>query len=463
MRRVLLFLVVVFTAGAAAFWYLAFEHAPPAAVLAGVPEQAARRLAFTVNATDPNLPGLRRIEVLLRTSKGTVPLESRTLPKANPLGSGVRRLAVRIDQALDPQTVPEGSAEVVVRLASYARRFLPEREPRPVARQSLQIDHTPPWIELVSVTRNVRLGGSGVAVFRTGPDAVKSGVAVADYFFPATRIQDGDPTVAVSFFAVSQELPADVPVRLEAVDSAGNRRSTALPLRVHPQKFRTRRIEVSASFLQRKIPPLARENGIDTAGELLDVFLRVNRDLRAASERRIRSLVAKSAPRPLWNGPFLQQRGTKPMSRFADRRVYFYEGREIDRQTHLGYDLASVRRAPVHAAQRGVVVFAGPLGIYGTTVILDHGLGVSTLYAHLSSTAVSPGDRVDADAILGRTGETGLAGGDHLHFSVMVHGVHVDPTEWWDPRWLEDHVQAHLRPYFGPREASVAQPRDGGS
>ena len=91
------------------------------------------------------------------------------------------------------------------------------------------------------------------------------------------------------------------------------------------------------------------------------------------------------------------------------------------------------------------MIFAGDNGIYGTLVMIDHGLGVTTLYGHLSSLAVAVGDRVEKGQTLGRSGATGLAGGDHLHFAVLVGRTYVDPVEWWDAKWLEEHVTERLR------------------
>jgi murein DD-endopeptidase MepM/ murein hydrolase activator NlpD len=132
------------------------------------------------------------------------------------------------------------------------------------------------------------------------------------------------------------------------------------------------------------------------------------------------------------------------MSSFADRRTYFYRGREVDRQDHLGFDLASVRRADVPAANRGVVVLARELGIYGNAVVVDHGYGLMSLYAHLSSLAVAEGATVERGQVLGTSGETGLAGGDHLHFSFLLQGLPVRPIEWWDTHWLTDRLKRKL-------------------
>ncbi len=134
------------------------------------------------------------------------------------------------------------------------------------------------------------------------------------------------------------------------------------------------------------------------------------------------------------------------MSRFGDERTYLYDKQKIDTQTHLGYDLASLRHSPVVAANTGKVVLAENLGIYGNCVIIDHGLGLFSLYGHLSSISAQEGGVVKKGEEIGRTGDTGLAGGDHLHFSMMLYGIHVNPIEWWDGKWLKDHIQAKLLP-----------------
>jgi len=146
----------------------------------------------------------------------------------------------------------------------------------------------------------------------------------------------------------------------------------------------------------------------------------------------------------LWTEAFAQMMNSQVESRFADRRTYYFGEQEIDKQVHLGFDLATVQQAPVHAANAGKVVFADFLGIYGNCVILDHGLGVQSLYAHLSTIGVKNGDPVTKGQELGRTGSTGLAGGDHLHFTMLLQGTPVNPVEWWDPHWLQDRVNRKI-------------------
>jgi murein DD-endopeptidase MepM/ murein hydrolase activator NlpD len=129
---------------------------------------------------------------------------------------------------------------------------------------------------------------------------------------------------------------------------------------------------------------------------------------------------------------------------FADRRRYVYKGKQVDRQVHLGIDLASLANASVPAANGGKVVLADTLGIYGQTVILDHGFGLFSMYAHLSHIGVSQGQSVSRGDTIGKTGTSGLAGGDHLHFSMLVHGTFVNPLEWWDARWIDHNITSKI-------------------
>jgi len=122
-----------------------------------------------------------------------------------------------------------------------------------------------------------------------------------------------------------------------------------------------------------------------------------------------------------------------------------YGGKEVDQQVHLGFDLAVTAHAPVVAANSGKVLNASWLGIYGNCVIIDHGMGVQSLYGHLSSIAVKVGDLVEKSQPLGKSGMTGLAGGDHLHFTMLVNGQMVNPVEWWDEHWIQDRILRKLR------------------
>ena len=151
----------------------------------------------------------------------------------------------------------------------------------------------------------------------------------------------------------------------------------------------------------------------------------------------------------IWSGAFLQMPNTQNMSPYAVRRTYVYRGKVVDRQVHLGLDLASTAGAPVPAANGGVVTMVGDLGIYGQTVVVDHGQGLFSLYSHLSGITVAEGERVARGQAVGTSGQSGMAGGDHLHFSILVGGEFVNPVEWLDDHWIADNVANKLALFSG--------------
>ena len=184
---------------------------------------------------------------------------------------------------------------------------------------------------------------------------------------------------------------------------------------------------------------------VDDPSNLLASYVAINSDMRRENDAYIASQSAKTAPEILWQGAFKQLINTAVESGFADQRDYVYEGEVVDHQTHLGFDLASTAAAPVLAANSGRVVHSGWLGIYGNSVILDHGMGLQSLYAHLSSIDVGVGAMSEMGQQLGRSGATGLAGGDHLHFTMLLHGTAVTPIDWWSSQWVEDRIMRKLR------------------
>jgi murein DD-endopeptidase MepM/ murein hydrolase activator NlpD len=211
------------------------------------------------------------------------------------------------------------------------------------------------------------------------------------------------------------------------------------------------RIPLDDKFLDRVVPAILEATPeVNPQGSNLEKFLVINGELRQKNTQTIANYSKQSAPEILWSGAvFHPFTNTAVEAAFADQRTYVYDGKEVDRQTHLGFDLARVVNSPVLAANRGKVLHAGPLGIYGNCVILDHGMGVQSLYGHLSSIAVKVGDMVEKEQEMGKSGMTGLAGGDHLHFTMLVNGQMVNPVEWWDAHWIQDRIVRKLHEASG--------------
>ncbi len=452
MRGALRFLGAVLLVAAGAFWWLTFEHWPPQASLATALKTIGRKTPIDIDVRTDGT-GLRAATVRLQsavagsagsTAGGAVyELLNESYPKLTWRGSGLTEKRLHVEADLMQLKVPEGPATVEVFVETYARHILPPGR-QPLLSVPVTVDLTPPRLELLTTQHNARVGGVELAVFRQSADTVRSGIQVDKYFFPATTGYFADPSVALALFAIPQDLTADVRPRLIALDAVGNQRDVFLPVQIKPRRFGERTLAVDDDFLARKVPEIEHDSGLPGNADLLQGYLFINRELRQQNEARIREITAHSAPEPLWDGAFHRQSNAAPLSSFADRRTYTYHGDVIDHQTHLGYDLASLKLSPVEAAQNGVVAYTGNLGIYGNAVVVDHGLGIFSLYGHLSSIAVQQGEHVSTGQTLGQTGETGLAGGDHLHFSIMLNGTHVDPVEWWDAHWLRDHITSKL-------------------
>lgn len=382
--------------------------------------------------------GLQSFEVRLVQGSQKVTVTQETFPPPLPNERGVtltiegRSLGLR-----------EGAATLEV----YAKDgfWRPLRvDDRPILTQPATLDLTPPTLDLLAATQYLAQGGGGVVVYRAR-GAARTGVNVGGIFFPGFPVGSPDAGNHVALVAVPYDFPVTSQIVLIAQDEAGNSASRSVPSEIRPRKFPRERVDLKEEFLQRKLPELLPERPSVPADQLLDAFLVVNRDKRSQAEATKRQVSTKTQGRPLWRGTFLQPKNTKVFSNFAETRSYRFRGQDVDTQVHFGYDLASVKESPVPAANRGTVVFAGTLTIYGNTVILDHGLGLQTLYAHLSRIDVREGQEVEKGAALGRTGSTGLAIGDHLHYEVLIHGISVTPLEWWDARWIRDHILKPLR------------------
>jgi murein DD-endopeptidase MepM/ murein hydrolase activator NlpD len=321
------------------------------------------------------------------------------------------------------------------------------------ASRDVEVRLVPPQVAILSTHHFVNHGGSEMVVYRVTPADVESGVRVGDvsyrgYQASSAGVAGADASTKVGFFALLHDQDLAAPVVVWARDAAGNEATGPVEVKVFEKVFRKSRIDVDDAFLAKVVPPILASTPalkVNDPSNLLESYLTINRDLRRENAKTITALADKSAPDRLWQGPFKQLINSAVESSFADQRTYVYQGREVDQQVHLGFDLASTSHAAVHASNAGRIVFADFLGIYGNCVIVDHGLGLQSLYAHLSSIGVKVGDTVTQGQELGKSGTTGLAGGDHLHFTMLLGGHPVTPVDWWSEQWVQDRVLRKLR------------------
>lgn len=310
--------------------------------------------------------------------------------------------------------------------------------------QDVAVKFTPPRLEVLSTPLPVAQGGAGAVVYRVSDDARRYGVRIGETFFPGYPNPDQAYT-AFSLFAFPHDRPASTPVTLVADDGLGNHAEQRLDVTVVPKHWRSRTITISNRFIEQTIRPLiAQTPELEDLDDPLRNFLQVNNVLRKWTADQLTALASGSRPEFLWNGAFIQLSNSQVEAAFADHREYRYGGNVVDTQDHLGFDLAVTKHYPVEAANDGTVVLAEHFGIYGNTIVIDHGYGLQSLYAHLSSFAAEKEDVVRKGQIIGRSGMTGLAAGDHLHFSLLLQGVQINPVEWWDRRWVQSRINDPL-------------------
>ena len=446
--RVLGVLVVILILGCAAAYVVAGRGAPPGLTIAKPERVIGQTGAVEVTATAPNA-NFTALTITLEQNGKAIPLYSNAAGQQAEV-TRVDRNQLRIMRPIGKQTIPElqsGPARIVV--TATRPSFLNLRQITSSATKDFQVRLERPRIAVVSTHHYVNHGGAEMVVYRVTPTDVQSGVRVGNVEYPGFPLSSSD--LRAAFFALLWDQDLNAPIAAFARDEAGNESKATFVDNVFEKPQRKSRIELDDKFLNRVVPDIAEhapelQIGPPSEGsDMLPAFLKENGELRRRNAEQIAALVKKTSPTRLWEGPFVQLGNSKVEASFADHRTYFYKGKEVDQQVHLGFDLAVTEHVPVVAANGGVVVYADWLGIYGNCVIIDHGMGVQSLYGHLMSFDVRAGDKVTRGQQIGRSDSTGLAGGDHLHFTMLVGGRMVNPVEWWDPHWIADRVDRKLR------------------
>ncbi|MBO4369336.1 MAG: M23 family metallopeptidase [Desulfovibrio sp.] len=305
-----------------------------------------------------------------------------------------------------------------------------------------RFDTKPPYISLKTGAPNIRRGGCGMVRFDVDEEVQTCGILIDTYFIPAYQQKDGS-YVCFFPFPYSMTVPDfKKALFITATDLAGNVTQTHLNVMGYERKFKTDKLDLTDDFLQTVQAKLG--NLAPNATNPLECYLTINNDERLANSRQLMAIGKDTAQAMLWQGSFARLPRSAARAGFADHRLLFYKGKQVGESYHLGFDFASVRNAEIPAANNGRVVFTGEMGIYGNLVVIDHGLGIMSLYSHLSQIMTQKGDIVTKGKTIGLTGTTGLAFGDHLHFGILCGGIEVTPLEWIDPKWIRDNITGRL-------------------
>jgi murein DD-endopeptidase MepM/ murein hydrolase activator NlpD len=401
--------------------------------------------APTLNVTVADLgAGLKQVTIHLKQKDQDVVLSDETFDKASAPKSKVYDVGKLI---ADKFKMQDGDATLTVDAADQALGIRSGNKAQVV--KAFKFNITPPRLEVLSGQHYINQGGSECVVYRVSESVTESGVQVGKRFFPGYPVEGAPAQNGMkeyfALFALQYDEPVDTDMKVVARDGGGNEVVAGFWHKVFPKKFRSRDIPLEDGFIQKVVPEITSHTPeIKNEGDPVQTFVKINSELRKKNHEALAKFAMKSPGKFLWNGPFLQLSNSKVEAFFADRRTYVYKGKPVDQQDHVGFDLSVVQHNPIEAGNDGQVVYADYFGIYGNAVILDHGAGLISLYGHMSSIDVKAGQMVKKKDVLGKSGETGLAGGDHLHFGMFLHGIPVNPTEWWDEHWIKDRVQAHF-------------------
>ena len=387
--------------------------------------------------------GIREIKLLLKQGEKSAVIYHKSFPTRKMLlAGGPKQVEENAPVNIRSLSFQDGPAELEINSRDYSW-WNWQAGNESMVRYPLVIDTKAPKVSIIYSPRYISPGGSGIVVYRINEEAKKHGVIINGYFHPGFPVGGSSAGRFVAYIGLPYDLEKIEGAHAAAWDRAGNEGRTPFGMILKKTHYQQDTISVSQDFLARKLPEFA-QNYPEMQGDLVEQYLYINNTIRQDNSRTIRQVCSTPEHKQLWHGRFLRMVRSSRQAGFADHRTYLYEGKEIDHQVHLGIDLASVHRARIKAANRGKVVFADYLGIYGNTVILDHGQGVFSLYAHLSQIDVQPGSMIEKDGMLGLSGASGMAGGDHLHFSMLINGIFVNPLEWWDEQWLKLNITEQM-------------------
>jgi murein DD-endopeptidase MepM/ murein hydrolase activator NlpD len=402
------------------------DMTPPEISLSHTSEYIAPNTSVTVIATDAK-SSIKNIKITVQYNEKIIFIDEASFSD----GLKTQQLTFNLGKA----GITDGSFNLEVVATDSAFKFFGFSN-KSVRTYPLRMDTTPPRITVKSAAPYVRRGGAGCVVYSVSKETQQTGVRVGDFFFPGFRQPGGD---FLCFFAFPYFMDIkDYRPLLTAVDLAGNSQASELSVsRIHRQ-FKTDSLEISQSFLDSKAVEF--ESLVPEPMPDIKRFLVINGEVRKKNALALMETGKRTASEMLWKGGFFRMPMSAQRAGFADHRTYLWEGKKVDEQTHLGFDLASTKNAPVPAANSGKVIYTGYLGIYGNLVVIDHGLGLQSLYSHLSEIHVQTEQTVAKGDIIGKTGVTGMSGGDHLHFGMLVSGLEVTPLEWLDDHWIKDNV-----------------------
>lgn len=392
-----------------------------------------------VQLTNPH--GVRRVAAYVEQNGATYPVFDRQTSSSTRLFWSRHAAPLSLTFAAGKDKAPnlkDGTARLVIEAVSNDFRGSTDSQAYDV-----KVVLSAPRVAADGFQHYINQGGMELVTFTPGGSWDQAGVRVGSYTFRSFPLP-GHPDEQFAMFGYPWDLAPDVVPDVFARNAAGTEARANFTFKVFPKTFRARDFVLTDALMEKLVNSVDPTGQILPGKDLLTRFLYINRDLRRQNNQQLADLRFKTEPKILWHGAFIHW--GKEEADFADVRDYIYQGKKVDRETHLGYDLSDVIGGGVKAANSGRVIWASNLGIYGNCVVLDHGYGLQSIYGHMQQINVKVGDMVEKGQSMGIAGETGLAGGVHVHFGMQIDGVQTNPKEWWDEHWIKDRILSKLAP-----------------
>ena len=380
--------------------------------------------------------GISTYKITFKTSKDTTTLEHEQL--LNP----EKTLSLNVKAPRGAYTIKDKSIEVIVEANDSSKwNFFKGNAVKKVFK--LVVDKKRPRLSILSNSYKISRGGSALVIFKVDDENIDELYIQGNNdkkFIPQSFYKDGYFISLLAWPVVDSSFKATI----IAKDKAGNVAKSYVPLYLKQKDYRISNINLSDRFLKGKIADLAEEfeetQGIEGS---LEQFKIINEDVRAKNETLIHELSSKISDKKISKfkmNKMYPLKNAQVVARFGDHRKYYYDGEYISESYHLGLDLASNAMAAIKPQNGGEIVYSDYNGLYGNMPMIDHGLGLYTLYGHCSSTKVNTGDELSKNETIANTGKSGYAMGDHLHFGVLVQGIEVRPQEWMDKQWIKLNI-----------------------
>jgi len=435
-HSLLIFITITIILALLAVVFILFETEKPLIKTEKTLQSIGAKTTIPIYAADDK-SGIRSIKVIIRQGKLEKELYSKLFMRKGWLtGAGPKK--IRENFVLDTQKtgIKDGEAELVFSARDFSLYSLLKGN-ETFNSYKITVDTKPPKITNRYSQRYILPGGSGIVIYSLSEPAPRHGVVVNDRFFAGFPFSDHENEY-LAYITLPWNSKKIISSYITAQDKAGNNGKNIFSIILKKSSDRHDNINISDEFLKRKIPEFE-EHYPEMKGNLVEKFIYINNTVREKNSQAIRDICRNPIKEQLWYGRFLRMPG-ESRAGFGDQRTYYYNGKPIDEQVHLGIDIASTSNIGINAANKGKVIYTGFIGIYGNIVIIDHGQGVFSLYAHLSSIDTEVGSLVEKGETIGHSGATGMAGGDHLHFSMLINGEFVIPLEWWDQRWIDINI-----------------------